>query len=52
MAGSEPDGGSGLVEHALGSRVIPRYVDLEREEWLEYREQVTTWEIDRYLPLT
>jgi glutamine synthetase len=35
-----------------GSHVIPRYLDLTREEWLEYREQVTTLEIDRYLPLT
>jgi glutamine synthetase len=46
MAGSE------LVERALGSHVFPRYVDLKREEWLEYREQVTAWEIERYLPLT
>jgi glutamine synthetase len=46
MAGSE------LVERALGSHVFPRYVDLKREEWLEYREQVTAWEIERYLPVT
>jgi glutamine synthetase len=46
MAGSE------LVEKALGGHVFPRYVGLKREEWLEYREQVTAWEIERYLPVT
>jgi glutamine synthetase len=42
MAGSE------LVEQALGSR----YIDLKGEELLEYRLQVTPWEIERYLPVS
>jgi glutamine synthetase len=46
MAGSE------LVERALGSHVFGRYVDLKREEWLDYRVQVTPWEIENYLPVT
>ncbi|SEH12784.1 glutamine synthetase family protein [Thermoleophilum album] len=43
---------SELVERALGSHIFSRYVDLKREEWLEYRVQVTPWEIQRYLPVT
>src|SRR3954447_15062292 len=46
MAGSE------LVEKALGSHVFSRYVDLKRDEWLDYRVQVTPWEIENYLPVT
>jgi glutamine synthetase len=46
MAGSE------LVERALGSHVFERYVDLKRQEWLDYRIQVTPWEIENYLPVT
>ena len=29
---------------------VARYVDLKREEWEEYRVQVSRWELDRYLP--
>ena len=43
---------SELVEQALGSHIFSRYVDLKREEWLEYRVQVTPWEIERYLPVS
>ena len=46
MAGSE------LVETALGAHVFERYVALKREEWLDYRVQVTPWEIENYLPQT
>jgi len=46
MAGSE------FIEKALGSHVFSRYVDLKREEWLDYRVQVTPWEIENYLPVT
>jgi glutamine synthetase len=44
--------GSALVEKALGSHIFSRYVELKREEWLEYRVQVTPWEIEQYLPVT
>jgi glutamine synthetase len=40
---------SELVEKALGEHIFPRYVDLKREEWEDYRVQVTQWELDRYL---
>jgi len=26
-------------------------VELKREEWEEYRVQVTRWELERYLPV-
>jgi glutamine synthetase len=43
---------SELVEKALGEHIFPRYVDLKREEWEDYRVQVTPWEIERYLAVT
>ncbi len=42
---------SELVEKALGEHIFPRYVELKREEWEEYRIQVSKWELDRYLPV-
>ena len=36
---------------ALGDHIFERYVELKREEWEEYRVQVTQWELDRYLPI-
>jgi glutamine synthetase len=41
---------SELVKKALGDHIFPRYVDLKREEWEEYRVQVSRWELERYLP--
>jgi glutamine synthetase len=34
---------------ALGDHVLTHYVEAKREEWNEYRTQVTQWEVDRYL---
>ncbi|MEA2353770.1 MAG: hypothetical protein QOJ14_2184, partial [Thermoleophilaceae bacterium] len=31
---------------------FPRYLDLKRAEWSDYRVQVTPWELDRYLAVT
>jgi glutamine synthetase len=42
---------SELVKKALGDHIFPRYVDLKREEWEEYRVQLSKWEMDRYLPV-
>ena len=42
---------SDLVRKALGPHVFDRYVELKRKEWDEYRVQLTTWEMDRYLPV-
>ena len=42
---------SELVRRALGDHIFERYVELKREEWEEYRVQVTQWELERYLPI-
>ena len=36
---------------ALGEHVCERFVEAKREEWDEYRMQVTPWELERYLPV-
>jgi glutamine synthetase len=28
-----------------------RYVEIKRQEWDDYRVQVTRWELDRYLSI-
>jgi glutamine synthetase len=38
-----------VVSDALGDHVLTRYVEAKRSEWDEYRTQVTSWEVDRYL---
>ena len=43
---------SELVNKALGDHIFPRYIDLKREEWEDYRVQVTGWELERYLAVT
>src|SRR5256714_3677797 len=42
---------SELVRSALGDHIFERYVELKREEWEEYRVQVTKWELEKYLPV-
>jgi len=41
--------GSELMKKALGDHIFPRYVELKRREWDEYRVQLSQWEMDRYL---
>jgi glutamine synthetase len=41
--------GSDLMRRALGDHIFPRYVELKRREWDEYRVQVTEWEKEKYL---
>ena len=41
--------GSELLKKALGDHIFPRYVELKRKEWDDYRVQVSQWELDRYL---
>jgi glutamine synthetase len=43
--------GSDLMRRALGDHIFERYVELKREEWEEYRVQVSRWELERYLPI-
>src|SRR5262245_44093694 len=41
--------GSDLMRRTLGEHIFPRYIELKRKEWDEYRVQVTEWEKDKYL---
>ena len=41
--------GSELMRRALGEHIFPRYIELKRREWDEYRVQVTEWEKEKYL---
>ena len=40
---------SELARKALGPHIFDRYVEIKRKEWDEYRVQLTSWEMDRYL---
>ncbi len=42
---------SELVLRTLGEHMFNRYVEIKRQEWDDYRVQVTQWELDRYLPV-
>ena len=41
----------GAHARALGEHIFPRYVELKRKEWDEYRVQVTEWEKSQILCL-
>src|SRR5207244_4437628 len=36
---------------ALGEHMFNRYVEIKRQEWDDYRVQVTRWELERYLSI-
>jgi glutamine synthetase len=40
---------SELLRKALGDHIFPRYIEIKRKEWDEYRVQVSQWELDKYL---
>ncbi len=40
---------SELARKALGPHIFDRYVELKRQEWDEYRVQLSEWELKRYL---
>ena len=42
---------SELVLRILGEHAFNRFIEIKREEWEEYRVQVTPWEIERFLPV-
>jgi glutamine synthetase len=42
---------SELVRATLGDHVFERYVEGRKQEWDEYRLNVSQWELDRYLPV-
>ena len=41
---------SELVAEALGEHVFEWFIRNKRAEWLEYKTQVSQFELDRYLP--
>jgi glutamine synthetase len=42
---------SELVLRTLGEHTFNRYIEIKRQEWEDYRVQVTQWELDRYLAI-
>jgi glutamine synthetase len=40
---------SELVLRTFGEHIFNRYIEIKRQEWEDYRVQVTQWELDRYL---
>jgi glutamine synthetase len=42
---------SELVLRTLGEHMFNRFIEIKRQEWEDYRVQVTRWELDRYLPV-
>jgi glutamine synthetase len=42
---------SELARNALGRHIFDRYIELKRKEWDDYRVQLTSWELERYLPV-
>jgi glutamine synthetase len=38
-----------VIRDALGDHVFERFVEAKIEEWDEYRTQVSSWEVERYL---
>ena len=42
---------SELVLRVLGEHTFKRFIEIKREEWEEYRVQVTPWEVDRFLAI-
>jgi glutamine synthetase len=38
-----------LIREVLGDSIYEGFVDAKSFEWTEYRQQVHSWEIDRYL---
>jgi len=42
---------SELALRTLGEYTFNRYVEIKRQEWEDYRVQVTQWELDRYLSI-
>ncbi|MGI8968968.1 MAG: type I glutamate--ammonia ligase [Chloroflexota bacterium] len=40
-----------VIMDALGEHICDRFLEAKREEWEEFRMQVTPWELERYLPV-
>ncbi len=42
---------SELVKKILGNHIFPRFIELKKKEWDEYRIQVPQQELDKYLSI-
>jgi glutamine synthetase len=42
---------SELVKKTFGEHIFPRYIELKKKEWEEYRIQVTEYELKKYLSI-
>ena len=42
---------SELVKKTLGDHIFPRFVELKKKEWDDYRIQVSQYELDKYLSI-
>jgi glutamine synthetase len=42
---------SELVLQTLGEHTFTRFVEIKRQEWEDYRSQLSQWELERYLPV-
>ena len=42
---------SNLLKEVLGDHVFSNFLHVKRNEWVNYRMQVTPWELERYLPV-
>lgn len=40
-----------VVQGALGAEFASHYVKVKREEWRQYNQTVSRWELDQYLPI-
>lgn len=38
-----------LIQKTLGQHICQKYLEAKEKEWMQYRQQVTEWEIEEYL---
>ena len=42
---------SKLINEVLGNHLFERYISIKTKEWEEFKAQVTSWEINKYLDI-
>src|SRR4030042_323386 len=42
---------SALVKKILGEHIFPRFIEIKKKEWNDYRIQVSEYELNKYLPI-
>jgi glutamine synthetase len=40
-----------LILKTLGEHVFTRLIEIKRQEWEDYRTQLSAWEMEKYLPI-